>query len=247
MACKIVFVWHGNQSFLGVRNIGFVADRDLIRLMQGTSGKTWPRMSQNSEGGSSGRPPLPFLTKKTSLPKEATSPVARDDSEVNAWFLCLEDAKFKSGLELEGQSCLQEGRSKARASHDVTHRSGSAAVYKGSRISYHVVQNVNEEANSKTWAGPRPSQPSNAPSTSTWHRSVGAGGGRGRPSVFETFDIERPANRTAHKAVAKHQHIFEAFGATDSPRRSGLGGRTRSSRLDPDQFFGEMPLLCTLV
>ena len=111
------------------------------------------------------------------------------------------------------------------------------------------MQEQNEEANSKTWAGPRPSLPPNfgssAASTSTWHRSVGSGGAKPRPSVFEAFDIQRPATRTAHKTVAKHQHIFDAFGATDSPRRSGLTGR--GSRLETAQSFGAKPSICNFV
>ncbi len=78
------------------------------------------------------------------------------------------------------------------------------------------LQDANEEANSKTWAGPRLGEKSVNASTSTWHNQ------KARPSVFDAFDIQRPTNRMAHKTVAKHRSIFDAFGVTDSPR-SGAG------------------------
>lgn len=85
----------------------------------------------------------------------------------------------------------------------------------------------------KTWSGPP--LPASLGSTTTWRKSAGSAN-KARPSVFDAFDIERPATRMGHKTAAKHKPIFDAFGVTDR------GSETSLQRMDSTQSTGTCPI-----
>ena len=74
-----------------------------------------------------------------------------------------------------------------------------------------VLQELNEQSN-KTWSANTSSRNYSSPTSSLTKNSRGAK----RPSVFDAFDIERPNTSIAHKTVAKHKNIYDAFGVTDN-------------------------------
>ena len=62
-----------------------------------------------------------------------------------------------------------------------------------------------------------------------------------RPSLFDAFDIERPATASAQRAAAKHKNIYDAFGVTDNQsslnKDSGASLGTRHNSSSPQSTW----------